>query len=55
MTTLHKNARHWKEQHAASHYNDTIHMVERVVVLRPARHKVGHFGDVPQANLLRWY
>ena len=21
----------------------------------PARHKIGHFGDVPQANLLAWY
>jgi len=24
------------------------------VVLRPTRHKVGHFRDVPQANLLAW-
>jgi len=22
--------------------------------LRPTRHKTGHFGDVPQANLLAW-
>ena len=26
-----------------------------VNVLRPARHKISHFGDVPQANLLAWY
>jgi len=25
------------------------------VALRPTRHKIGHFGDVPQANLLAWY
>jgi len=25
-----------------------------VVVLHPTRHKIGHFGDVPQANLLAW-
>ena len=24
-------------------------------VLRPTQHKTGHFGDVPQANLLAWY
>jgi len=23
--------------------------------LHPTRHKIGHFGDVPQANLLAWY
>ena len=26
-----------------------------VKVLRPTRHKIGHFGDVPQASLLAWY
>jgi len=26
-----------------------------VKVLRPTWHKIGHFGDVPQANLLAWY
>jgi len=26
-----------------------------VKVLRPSPHKIGHFGDVPQANLLAWY
>jgi len=25
------------------------------VALRPTRHKIGHFGHVPQANLLAWY
>ena len=24
------------------------------MVIRPTRHKVSHFGDVPQANLLAW-
>jgi len=23
-------------------------------VLRPTEHNMGHFGDVPQANLLVW-
>jgi len=26
-----------------------------IKVLHPTRHKTGHFGDVPQANLLVWY
>ena len=26
-----------------------------VKVLHPTRHKIGHFGDVPEANLLPWY
>jgi len=26
-----------------------------VKVLRPIHHKIGHFGDVPQANLFAWY
>jgi len=26
-----------------------------VKVLRPTRHKIGHFEDVPQARLLAWY
>jgi len=26
-----------------------------VEVLRPTQHKIGHLGDVPQANLLAWY
>ena len=25
------------------------------VLRRRTRHKIGHFGDVPQANLLAWY
>jgi len=25
------------------------------MVLRPTRHKTGHFRDIPQANLLAWY
>jgi len=30
-------------------------LIDWVVVLRPTRHKTGHFGDVPQANLLARY
>ena len=31
-------------------------LIDRVVVLRHNRHKIGHFGDVfPQANLLAWH
>ena len=30
-------------------------MIDWVVVLHPTRHKIGHFGDIPQANLLAWY
>jgi len=29
--------------------------IDWVVILRPTQHKIGHFGDVPQANLLAWY
>jgi len=30
-------------------------LIDWVKVLRPTRHKIGHFGDIPQANLLAWY
>jgi len=30
-------------------------LIDWVKVLRSTRHKVGHFGHVPQANLLAWY
>jgi len=36
----------------------TIHLttlIDWVVVLRPTWHKIGHFGDVPQDNLVAWY
>ena len=26
-----------------------------VNIVRPSQHKIGHSGDVPQANLLAWY
>jgi len=26
-----------------------------VKVLRPTQHKIRHFRDIPQANLLAWY
>ena len=31
------------------------HISDWLVVLRPTRHKIGHFGDVSPANLLAWY
>jgi len=34
------------------HFHD---LTDRVKVLRPTRHKIGHFGDVPQANLFACY
>ena len=37
------------------HRQQTLDDWLRVKVLRPTRHKMGHFGDVPQANLLAWY
>ena len=30
-------------------------LTDWVVVLRHTRQKIGHFGDVPQTNLLAWY
>jgi len=30
-------------------------LTDWVKVLRPTRHKIGHSGDVPQANLFAWY
>jgi len=30
-------------------------MLVMVKVLRPTQHKIGHFGDVPQASLFAWY
>ena len=29
--------------------------IDWVVVLRSTQHKIGHFEDLPQANLLAWY
>jgi len=34
-------------------FNDQQYLL--VKVLHPNRHKIGHFGDVPQAKLLAWY
>ena len=36
-------------------YNGDLHNNLQVKVLRPTQHKMGHFGDVPQANLLALY
>jgi len=32
-----------------------VHKIDSVKVLRPTRHKLGHFEDILQANLLAWY
>jgi len=32
----------------------TSRLIDWVNDLRPTRHKIGHFGDVPQADLLAW-
>jgi len=34
-------------------YNYNI--IDWSAVLRPTPHKISHFGDIPQANLLAWY
>jgi len=31
---------------------NTMEVIDWIKVLRLTRHKIGHFGDVPQANLL---
>jgi len=33
----------------------TLVLIDSGVVLHPTRHRIGHFRDVPQANLLAWY
>jgi len=33
---------------------DFVHWV-KVKVFTPIQHKIGHFGDIPEANLLAWY
>jgi len=32
-----------------------LQLIDWVVVLSPTQHKVGHFRDVSQANLMAWY
>jgi len=32
-----------------------VHKIDSVKVLHPTQHKIGHFGDIPQASLLAWY
>jgi len=44
----------WKSTHIP-HTHSVIHIsIHWVKVLHPTRHNTGHFGDVPQANLLAW-
>ena len=40
-----------RERTLHSLYTCTSTTIDWVVVLHPTRHKIGHFGDVPQANL----
>jgi len=35
--------------------DDKHHKLIELRFLRPTWHKIGHFRDVPQANLLVWY
>ena len=42
---------HWLCLHL---YIPTLYWVLWVKVLRPTRQKIGHFGHVPEANLLAW-
>jgi len=37
------------------HHATPFTLIYSVKVLRPTPHKIGHFRDVPQANLLAWY
>jgi len=37
------------------HHHHQDWLTEWVKVLQPTQHKIGHFRDVPQANLLAWY
>jgi len=36
-------------------YHLLTQLIDCVKVVRPTPHKIGHLGDVPQANLLAWY
>jgi len=43
---------HVRQFHLTLHTLCTL--IDGVKVLRPTRHKIGHFRDVPQASLLAW-
>jgi len=49
----------WEREKAPAYTHTEVQhqstLIDWVVALRPARHKIGHFGDVPQANLLAAY
>ena len=42
-------------RHAYIIVSTTGTLIDSIVVCRPTWHKIGHFGDDPQANLLAWY
>jgi len=46
---------HFWPSHRSTSVSPHHQLTDRVVVLCPTRHKIGHFGDVIQANLLGWY
>jgi len=70
MTTITNNAETCLQNIKCNDYKETDTADRRRVVmkdcvlcstgywlrfLRPTRHKIGNFGDIPQANLLAWY
>ena len=44
----------WLSRRLSRSINESMNWL-LVKVLHPTQHKIGHFGDVPQANLLAWY
>ena len=48
----HTHMYQWLYTFSKLHIKPFSHWVK---VLRPTRHKIAHFGDVSQANLLAWY
>jgi len=56
LNPLSNTACYWPMSCATHHCHDnTAELIDCVVVLCPTRHKIDHFGDVLQANLLAWY
>jgi len=43
------------QQYSFSTLTETYNSQLLVKVLCPTRHKIGHFKDISQANLLAWY
>jgi len=47
--------RNWKSETKKTSACNNLCRIDWVMVLHPTRHKIGHFGDDLQANLLAWY